>query len=87
MSVIVQGVLLGRLLKRFCPQRLARDGAGVVEPSCFALWGLATEGWMMYAVIVANVLGFAVSAAIQSIVSNAAEADDAGPHRSARSAR
>ena len=34
---------------------------------------------MMFVVIVANVLGFAVAASIQSIISSAADADDAGP--------
>jgi DHA1 family tetracycline resistance protein-like MFS transporter len=52
MSVIVQGGLLGVLLKRFSPQRLAL--AGLLSSSIgFALWGAATEGWMMFVVIVA----------------------------------
>ena len=72
MSVLVQGVFLSRLLKRFTPQRLAIMGL-VSSSLCFALWGLATEGWMLYAVIFANVLGFAVSASMQSLISNAAD--------------
>ncbi len=72
MSVLVQGVFLGRLLKRFSPQRLAIMGL-VSSSLCFVLWGLATEGWMLYAVIFINVLGFAASAAMQSIISNAAD--------------
>jgi len=72
MSVLVQGVFLSRLLKRFSPQRLAI--MGLVSSSIgFVLWGLATEGWMLYVVIFANVLGFAVSASIQSLISNAAD--------------
>ena len=43
MSVLVQGVFLGRLLKRFMPQRLAIMGL-VSSNLCFVLWGLATEG-------------------------------------------
>ncbi len=77
MSVLVQGMLLGRLLKRFSAQRLAVMGL-VSSSVCFVLWGLATEGWMMYAVIVVNVLGFAISAAIQSLIANAAEATTQG---------
>jgi DHA1 family tetracycline resistance protein-like MFS transporter len=72
MSVLVQGVFLGRLLKRFSPQRLAIMGL-VSSSICYVLWGLASEGWMLYAVIFVNVLGFAASAAMQGIISNAAD--------------
>lgn len=72
MSVLVQGMLLSRLLKRFSPQRLAVMGL-ISSSICFVLWGVATEGWMLYAVIFVNVLGFAVSASIQSLISNAAD--------------
>jgi DHA1 family tetracycline resistance protein-like MFS transporter len=72
MSALVQGVLLGRLLKRFSAQRLAVLGL-ISSTIAYALWGAATEGWMMYAVIVINVLGFAAASSIQSIVSNAAD--------------
>ncbi len=77
MSVLVQGVLLGRLLRRFSPQRLTIMGL-VSSSLCYLLWGAATEGWMLYPVIFANVLGFTVQAAIQSIVSNAADATTQG---------
>jgi len=71
-SAVVQGVLLGRLLKRFTAQRLAV--AGLVSSSlAFLAWGLATEPWMMYAVIFANVLGAAVAASLQGLVSAAAD--------------
>ena len=72
MSVLVQGVFLSKLLKRFSPQRLAIMGL-ISSSLCFVLWGLATEGWMLYPVIAMNVLGFAVSASIQSLISNAAD--------------
>jgi len=72
MSVLVQGVFLSRLLKRFSPQRLAVMGL-ISSSLCYVLWGAASEGWMLYVVIFANVLGFAVSAAIQSLISNAAD--------------
>lgn len=77
MSVLVQGVFLSKLLRRFSPQRLAIMGL-ISSSICFVLWGLATEGWMLYAVIFANVLGFAVSAAMQSLISNAADASTQG---------
>jgi MFS transporter, DHA1 family, tetracycline resistance protein len=72
MSVLVQGVFLSRLLKRFSPQRLAIMGL-ISSSLCYAMWGAASEGWMLYAVIFVNVLGFAASAAMQSIIANAAD--------------
>jgi DHA1 family tetracycline resistance protein-like MFS transporter len=77
MSALVQGVLLGRLLKRYSPQRLAIFGL-VSSTLAYLAWGAATEGWMIYAVILCNVLGFTVSASIQSIISGAADATTQG---------
>ncbi|MDQ6684906.1 MAG: MFS transporter, partial [Pseudomonadota bacterium] len=77
MSALVQGLLLGKLLKRFAPQRLAV--AGLISSTLAYLgWALASEGWMIYAVILCNVLGFTVSATLQSVVSGAAAADKQG---------
>ncbi|MDQ6638825.1 MAG: MFS transporter [Pseudomonadota bacterium] len=77
MSALVQGLLLGRLLKRFSPQRLATFGL-VSSTLAYLAWGAATEGWMIYAVILCNVLGFTVAASIQSIISGAADAKTQG---------
>jgi len=77
MSALVQGVLLGRLLKRFSPQRLAIVGLAS-STLAFIAWGAATQGWMVYAVILCNVLGFTVAASIQSIISGAADATTQG---------
>ncbi|MFZ5548163.1 MAG: MFS transporter [Pseudomonadota bacterium] len=77
MSALVQGVLLGRLLRRFSPRRLAVMGL-MSSTLAFLAWGAASEGWVMYAVIVCNLLGFAGAAAIQSLVSNAADATTQG---------
>ncbi len=71
-SAIVQGGLLGRLLKRYTAQRLAVTGL-VSSTLAFTAWGLATEPWMMYAVIFGNVLGAAVAASLQGLVSAAAD--------------
>jgi DHA1 family tetracycline resistance protein-like MFS transporter len=72
MSVLVQGVLLSRLLRRFSPQRLAIMGL-ISSSLAFVSWGLVTEGWMLYVAIFANVLGFAAAPAMQSLISNAAD--------------
>lgn len=71
-SALVQGVLLGRLLKRLGAQRLAVAGL-VSSTLAFTAWGLATQGWMMFVVIVANILGAAVAASLQGLVSAAAD--------------
>ena len=76
-SVVVQGFLLGKLLKRFPPRRLVV--MGLVSSTCaYFLWGLASQGWMMYAIIFANLLGFTVTASVQSLVSSAADAKTQG---------
>ncbi|HEY4956340.1 MAG TPA: MFS transporter [Caldimonas sp.] len=77
MSALVQGLLLGRLLRRFSPQRLATAGL-VSSTLAYLAWGAASEGWMIYAVILCNVLGFTVAASLQSIISTAADATTQG---------
>ena len=77
MSALVQGVLMGKLLRRWSAQQLAVAGL-VSSTLAFVGWGAASDGWMIYAVIGANVLGFTVTAAIQSIVSAAADARHQG---------
>ncbi len=76
-SAISQGVLLKPLLKRFTPQRLALVGMFVSALS-YLLFGLATQGWMMYGVIALGLLGGASQAAVQSIISNAADSRTQG---------
>jgi len=72
MSTLVQGFLLGRLLKRFSPQKLAIWGL-VSSTLAYIGYGAISEGWMMFVVIVANILAFGVAASIQSIISGAAD--------------
>jgi DHA1 family tetracycline resistance protein-like MFS transporter len=76
-SVVVQGFLLGTLLTHFSARTLAIVGLAS-SALAYAAWGAATEGWMMYAVIVLNLLGFTITSAIQSIVSTAADARSQG---------
>jgi len=77
MSALVQGVLLGKLLKRFSPKRLAVAGL-VSSTLAYFAWGAVTAGWMMFAVVFCNVLGYTVAASIQSIISSAADANTQG---------
>ena len=77
MSVLVQGFLLKHFLKRIPAPRLVMLGlASSVLTNL--VWGGATAGWMMYAVIVFNVLGFAAGTVMQSLISNAADARTQG---------
>ncbi len=76
-AVLVQGVLMGPLLKRFKPQRLVIMGL-VSSALGYFLWGAATQGWMMYAVIGINLLGGTVTASVQSLISSAADSRNQG---------
>jgi DHA1 family tetracycline resistance protein-like MFS transporter len=76
-AAVVQAGLLGLLIKRFGEVRLAQLGmvSGTVT---YLLYGLATQGWMMYVLIVCNVLSFAIGPALQSIISKHTPADEQG---------
>ncbi|HET7765033.1 MAG TPA: MFS transporter [Burkholderiales bacterium] len=76
-SAVVQGLLLGRILKSISPRRLAVLGL-MSSTLAYALWGAATQSWMMFAIIFVNLLGATVAAAIQSIISGAADAHSQG---------
>ncbi|MCY7316443.1 MAG: MFS transporter [Rubrivivax sp.] len=76
-AALVQGLLLGRLLKIWTPQRLAVLGL-ISSTVAFIGYGLATEGWMMYVVIAVSLLGGSVAAAMHSLVSNAASGSEQG---------
>ena len=76
-SVIMQGFVLGKLLKRYSPQTLAVVGL-ISSALAYLLWGLAWEGWMMFAVIGVNFLGTVVTAAVNSMISSAADAKNQG---------
>ncbi len=67
-TALVQGALLGMLLKRFGEHWIVVAGlaSGVLA---FLFYGLVTQSWMMYAVIVANILGFAAGPALQGLIS------------------
>jgi MFS transporter, DHA1 family, tetracycline resistance protein len=76
-AAVVQGLLLGRILRHINVRRLAVLGL-FSSTIAYALWGAATHGWMMYAIIFINLLGATVSSTIQSIISSAADASDQG---------
>jgi DHA1 family tetracycline resistance protein-like MFS transporter len=77
MFALAQGVLMSRLLRLFGERKLVLLGlaSGTVA---YAGYGLATEGWMMYAISTANVIAFTVSASMNALVSKAADAREQG---------
>lgn len=78
MSMIVQGFLLKHMLKRFSARALAVTGL-MASSATYLGFGLASEGWMMFVVIIiGNILGGGAQAVIQSQVSNAADARTQG---------
>ena len=76
-AAVVQGLLLGRILRVISPRRLAVMGL-ISSTFAYAMWGAATQSWMMFAIIFVNLLGATVGATIQSIISSAADAHDQG---------
>jgi len=76
-ATVVQGGLLGRLLRRFGEARLALWGLATGTVA-YVLYGLVQHAWMMYAIIVGNFLSFAVGPALQGIVSNAVDPREQG---------
>ena len=76
-SAVVQAGLLAVLIRRFGEVRLSLLGisSGALA---FVGYGLATQGWMMYALILCNVLAFAATPALQAIVSKSTPPDQQG---------
>ncbi|MGE5160767.1 MAG: MFS transporter [Betaproteobacteria bacterium] len=71
-SAVMQGMLLGWLLQRIGERRMVIAGM-VSGLFAYAFYGLATQGWMMYAIIASNLLAFAVGPSLNAIVSKAAD--------------
>lgn len=76
-SAVVQAGLLAVLIRRFGEVRLALMGmaSGAIT---YMLYGLATQGWLMYVFILCNLLAFAAGPALQGIVSKATPANQQG---------
>lgn len=76
-SVVVQAGLLGILIKRFGEVRLSLLAltSGMLT---FLAYGLATQGWMLYVFILANVLAYATGPALQGIVSKSSPPEQQG---------
>jgi DHA1 family tetracycline resistance protein-like MFS transporter len=76
-AAVVQAGLLGVLMRRFGEARLSLLGlaSGAIT---YLLYGLATQGWMMYVFILCNLLAFAAGPALQAIISKSSAASEQG---------
>ena len=76
-SVVMQGFLLGRVIKRLGEARTALIG---LSSSVLILlgFGLAPYGWIMYVLIPCNLMAYAANPALQAIFSKAADAKSQG---------
>jgi MFS transporter, DHA1 family, tetracycline resistance protein len=77
LSLIVQGGLIGRLVKRFGEERLALTAIGVNVLVQIA-YGSAQSGWMMYPILLSGFLIFTAGPAMQGVVSKATDASAQG---------
>jgi DHA1 family tetracycline resistance protein-like MFS transporter len=76
-ALIVQGALLGRLIQAFGERRLILAGM-LSSTFAYTAYGLATHGWMMYAIIACNFLAQGSVVTMQGIVSKAAAPEEQG---------
>ncbi|WP_377156501.1 MFS transporter [Roseateles sp. UC29_93] len=76
-AVVVQGVLLQPLMRWLGARRLVLIGL-TTSILTNLIWGLSTEAWMMVGAIFLNIAGVAAAPAMQSLISNAADARTQG---------
>ena len=72
LSAVVQGGLLGRLVKRFGETKLALIAIGTNAVS-LTLYGLAQHGWMMFVILFGGAIAFAAGPSLQSVVSKSTD--------------
>ena len=77
MAAIVQGGLTRFIVERFGEQRTALLGLSV-SAAAYVGYGLATEGWMAYAILVFGSLGGVTGPAVQGIISRGVGPDEQG---------
>ena len=76
-SVLMQGVFLGRYIKRVGDANAVLIGLAS-STLALTMYGLASQGWMMYVLILCNVLAFAAGPALQGFFSRAVDARSQG---------
>lgn len=76
-TAISQGYLTRVLIPKIGERRAVLYGTGC-NIVCFALFGLATQGWMLYAVLIVGALSGIAPAAIQSLISRGVPSQEQG---------
>jgi MFS transporter, DHA1 family, tetracycline resistance protein len=76
-AAVIQAGMLPWLLLRLGEKRLILTGLVAGAAACL-LFGLATKGWMMYAIMPLNLLAFVVAPTLQGIVSKASAEQEQG---------
>ena len=76
-SIVVQAGLLARLIRYFGEVRLSLLGLGSGALT-YLLYGLVTQGWVMYVVILCNLLAYAAGPALQGIISKTSSPREQG---------
>jgi MFS transporter, DHA1 family, tetracycline resistance protein len=77
MAAIIQGGLARRLIPRLGERRAIVFGLGIGVLN-WAGYGLATQGWMIYAILVVGAIGAIAGPALQGLVSRSVPADQQG---------
>ncbi|MFT4176506.1 MAG: TCR/Tet family MFS transporter [Luteolibacter sp.] len=77
LTAIVQGGLAGRVIQRIGERRGIYIGL-LVMAAAMSGYGSATQGWMLYAIIIAGSVAGIGSPATQSVISRAVPADEQG---------
>jgi MFS transporter, DHA1 family, tetracycline resistance protein len=77
MAAIVQGGLTRVIVERFGEQRATLTGL-LIAALTYAGYGLATEGWMIYAILVIGSLSGVTGPAVQGLISRSIAANEQG---------
>jgi DHA1 family tetracycline resistance protein-like MFS transporter len=76
-AAIVQGGLTRAVIPKLGERRAATLGLGI-SAVCLIAYGLATEGWMAYAIIAAGSLSGIAGPSVQGLISRSVGADEQG---------
>jgi len=77
LATVVQGGLIGPLIKFFGEERLVLTAIGINIVIQF-LYGVAWEGWMMYVILIFGFLNHTANTSIQAVVSKSAAPSEQG---------
>lgn len=76
-AAVMQGFLTGRVIARIGDWRTTFLGLGVTALA-YVAYGLASEGWMIYGIIIIGSIGGLAGPAVQGLISNSVGDDEQG---------